>query len=80
MQKAGQLLKIKYPRISVLHGCEHVMSLFFSDLAKVSVVKELIVVYHRIYAAFGSGSTNASYAIFHEQCKSFNKGCKIGLI
>jgi len=30
--KAGKLLAINYPRITALHGAEHVVSLFFRDV------------------------------------------------
>ena len=32
-QKLGQILAASYPRITVLHGAEHVLSLCFSDIA-----------------------------------------------
>ena len=32
VHKAGQILSASYPRITVLHGAEHVLSLFFSDI------------------------------------------------
>ena len=34
VQNAGELLKVKFPRITVGHGAEHVVSLFFSDVYK----------------------------------------------
>ena len=34
VQKAGRLLVAKYPRAMCLHGGEHVISLFFSDLQR----------------------------------------------
>ena len=32
VQNAGELLRVKHPRITVGHGAEHVVSLFFSDV------------------------------------------------
>ncbi len=32
VQNAGQLVSITYPRITVVHGAEHVVSLFFKDI------------------------------------------------
>jgi hypothetical protein len=32
VQNAGQLLRVRYPRITVGHGAEHVVSLFFKDV------------------------------------------------
>ena len=34
VQNAGELLRVKHPRITVGHGAEHVVSLFFSDVYK----------------------------------------------
>ena len=39
VQKAGRMLEAKYPRAHCLHGGEHVISLFFSDLAKMKPIK-----------------------------------------
>ena len=39
VQKAGRILEAKYPRAHCLHGGEHVISLFFSDLAKMKPIK-----------------------------------------
>ena len=38
VQKGGRILEAKYPRVTVLHGVEHVTTLFFSDLAKIKQV------------------------------------------
>jgi len=34
VQKAGKVLAAMFPQMSVLHGAEHAMSLFFNDLFK----------------------------------------------
>ena len=39
MQKGGRILTAKYPRAYTCHGGEHVISLFFSDIAKLSQIK-----------------------------------------
>ena len=39
VQKAGRILTAKYPRSTSCHGGEHVLALFFEDLAKFPVVK-----------------------------------------
>ena len=33
-QKAGELLTIHYPRLSVIHGADHATALFFTDVSK----------------------------------------------
>jgi hypothetical protein len=80
VQKAGRVIEAKYPQVSVLHGIEHVISLFFSDVSRLSFVRYLIINYRRVYRVFGSGSMHAPYAMFQKQAKTFNGGVKIGLI
>ena len=37
VQRAGNILAAKFPRIIVTHGAEHVLSLYFQDCFKLSV-------------------------------------------
>lgn len=39
VQKAGRILEQRYPRSYCFHGGEHVVSLYFDDLAKMRPVK-----------------------------------------
>ena len=39
VQKAGEVLMTKYPRSFSFHGGEHVVSLFFSSIAKLKPIK-----------------------------------------
>ena len=39
LQKGGLRLCLLYPRAYVFHGGEHVISLFFSDIAKITPIK-----------------------------------------
>jgi hypothetical protein len=80
VQLGGKLLAVSYPRISVCHGGEHVVSLFFADLASFPPVKKLIVKYIRLYRMFGSGSRHAPYAMFMKNSTNFNNGRPIGLV
>ena len=80
VQLAGALCKVHFPRITVLHGAEHVVSLFFADVAKLPPIKRLITVYRNIYSIFGSGARHAPYALFKAQSLLFNHGRGIGLI
>jgi hypothetical protein len=80
VQKAGQVICARYPRATCLHGSEHVVSLFFSDIAKLPVVKAFITLYRKAYSWFGSGARHAPYAIFSKHCKKFNGGRGIRLI
>jgi hypothetical protein len=64
VQKAGNIIGAHYPRVTCLHGSEHVVSLFFGDLSKLSAIKAFIRFYRRVYKWFGSGSHHVPYAIF----------------
>ena len=39
VQKAGQVVEVVFPRVSVLHGSEHCLSLTFTDIAKIPAIK-----------------------------------------
>jgi len=80
VQLAGQILSAHYPRISVVHGAEHVMSLFFNDLFKIPELQVFVKISRFVYKFFGSGSMHAPYAIFSKYSKQHNQGRKIGLI
>jgi hypothetical protein len=80
VQKAGRVLEAKFPRLQVVHGAEHVASLFFADIAKFWQVRHLLVHYRRLYRLFGSGSMHSPYALFIAQTKNFNQGRKVGLL
>jgi hypothetical protein len=39
LQKAGEVLMARFPCTFCFHGCKHVVSLFFSSIAKIKPVK-----------------------------------------
>ena len=81
VQKASHFLQAKFPCLHVQHCAAHCVSLFFSDICtKVWEVRHLLVNYRRLYHIFGSGSMHSPYALFIQQSKNFNGGCKVGLI
>jgi hypothetical protein len=73
-------MQVHYPRVMVLHGAEHVVSVFFKDLSNIQVVKHQIVRHHFIYRVFGSGAMHSPYAIFQRHARAFNNGRPIGLL
>ena len=79
VQKAGEILAATYPTISVLHGAEHVVSLF-SDLAKNKVISKAIMIYRKLYSIFGSGTHQSTHAIYRRLSKEHNNGKFVGLI
>ena len=44
MQLAGNIMQAVFPRLTIAHGLEHVLSIVFEDISKIPVVK---VVYFR---------------------------------
>ena len=67
--KAGRILAAINPRITVLHGAEHVVSLFCKDVAKLTPIKVVILKYKFLYRVFGSGSMHRPYAVFSKCAK-----------
>jgi Protein of unknown function (DUF 659) len=78
MQKAGKMIEHACPKITCVHGGEHLVSLFFSDVAKTSIGKMLIKLCRKFYKWFG-GRHHSCYALF-QQASSDHNGRAIGLI
>lgn len=78
VQKAGNLIEKEYPMVTVVHGAEHVVSLFFSDVAKTDIGKLLVKFYSLLYKWFG-GSKHSCYSIFISTSERI-VGKKVGLI
>ena len=45
VQKAGDLLGVRFPRTVTHHGGEHVVALWFSDLVKIPVIKVCLTLF-----------------------------------
>ena len=42
VQKARQILAVRYPQVTVLHDViEHCISLFFSDVGRIPIIRQL---------------------------------------
>ena len=64
VQIAGELLKICYPKITVMRGVEHTVSLFFNNVSKIPVMNQMITAHKAIYNLFGSGIYHKSHSIY----------------
>ena len=42
VQLAGRLLKVHYPKFTVIRGVEHIVSLFFNDVSKKPILQKMI--------------------------------------
>lgn len=80
VQKAGLLIEAKFPHITIIHGAEHVISLFFNDVFRLHEFDLLKRMNRLIYRYFGSGSMHSPYAIFSKHSRDHNGGKCIGLI
>jgi len=57
VQKAGQLIEARFPHISVIHGAEHVISLFYHDIFHLREFEILKKLNRHIYRYFGTPET-----------------------
>ena len=72
VQLAGELLKIHYPKITVMRGVEHTVSLFFNDFSKIPVFNQIISAHKAIYTLFGSGIYHKPHSIFKPKSYEFH--------
>ena len=80
VQNAGKHLAITNPRITVVHGTEHVVSLFFKDVfTKVPVFIHIAKFVKRCRNIFGS-TRHGPHALFKKYSKEHNGGIYLGFI
>jgi hypothetical protein len=80
VQNAAKLASITYPRITVVHGAEHVVSLFFKDIfTKMPVFQCLSQFSIRCRNIFGS-THHGPHAIFKKHSIMHNNSIYIGFI
>ena len=68
----GELLKINYPKISVMCGVEHTVSLFLNYVTIIPVVKQMITAHKEIYKLSGSSIYHKPHSIFKPKYYEFN--------
>ena len=78
VQLAGELLKIHYPKITIIRGVEHTVSLFFNDVFKIPVVNQMVTAHKAMYNLFGSGIYHKPHSIFKSKSYEFHNS-NIGL-
>ena len=67
----GRLLKVHYPKLTLMHGVEHTVSLFFNDVSMIPTVNQMISYHKIIYNIFGSSIYHKPHSIFKSNSKSF---------
>ena len=64
IQLGRKLLKLNYPKSTVMHGVEHTVYLFFNDVSKIPVLHQIIAAHKAISNIFGSGIYHKLHSIF----------------
>ena len=80
VQNTAKIVSITYPRITVVHGAEHVVSLFFKDIfTKMPVFQCLSQFSKQCRNIFGS-TRHCPHAIFKKHSLMHNNNVYIGFI
>ena len=72
MQLAGRLLKVHYPKLTVVCGVEHTVSLFSNDVSKIPIAYQMISSHKMINNIFGSGIYHKPHSIFESKSQEFH--------
>ena len=72
VQLAGKLLKVNYPKLTVMRGVEHTVLLFFNCVSKIHIVNQMISDHKMIYNIFGSGIYHKPHSIFKFKSQEFH--------
>ena len=80
VQNAGSILAQRYPRITCVHGAEHVVALACSDIfTKIPEYARLANFAKKLRNVFGS-TRHSTTAMFKQHSKQHNRGISIGFI
>ena len=72
VQLGGKLLKMHYPKLTVMRGVEHTVLLFFNDVSKIPIVNQIISAHKMIYNIFGYGIYHKPRSIFKPKYQEFH--------
>ena len=78
VQKSGHITEGDYPRVTTIHGVEHVIALFFSDVADIPEMKALIG-FHRVAYSYFGGAMHAPHAMLMKHSE-LHFGRRLGLL
>ena len=73
VQLGGKVLKVHYPKLTVMRGVEHTVLLFFNDVSKIHIVNKMISDHKMIYNIFGSGIYHKPHSKFKSKSQDFHK-------
>ena len=69
---AVRLLEVHYPKLTVMRGVEHTVSLFFNDISKIPIVNKIISAHKMISNIFGYGIYHKLHFIFKSKSQEFH--------
>ena len=78
VQLGERPLKVHYPKLTIMRGVEHTVSLSFNDVSKIPTVNKMISNHKIMYNIFGSGIYHKPHFIFKSKYQEFHNR-KIGL-
>ena len=80
VQQVGQIIAKHFPRVTVIHGAEHGIALFFKDVfGKVKVYKMIVKINRKLRNVFGS-TRHAPTGMLRAESKKHSGGRSIGFI
>ena len=72
VQLGGILLKVHYPKLTVMRGVEHTILLFFNYVLNIPIVNQMISDHKTIYNIFGSCIYHNPHYIFKYKSQEFH--------
>ena len=78
VQFEGRLLKVHYPKLTVMRGVEHTVLIFLNDVSNILIVNQMISAHKIIYNIFDSGIYHNPNSIFKSKSHEFHN-INIGL-
>ena len=72
VQLCGELLKIRYSKLTVMRGVENTVSLFLNDFSKIPVLDHMITAHKAIYNLLGSGIYHKHHSILKSKSYEFH--------
>ena len=72
VQLSGRLLKVHYPKLTVMLAVGHTVLLFFKYVPNITIVNQTISFHKIIYNIFGSGIHHKPHSIFKSKPQYFH--------
>ena len=71
VQLGGKLLKVYHPKLTVMHGVQHKVLLFFNGVYKISIVRQIVSDHKVMYNIFGSVIYHQTHSKFKSKYQEF---------